>query len=79
MQSYPMIAAENGVEGRVIIQFVVNEEGDATNAEVIRSVDINLDKEALRVIRSLPKFKPGKQRGKAVKVYYIAPINFQLQ
>ncbi len=77
--NYPMIASENGVEGKVLVQFVVDEEGKVTNAEIIRSVDVNLDREALRVIGTLPKFKPAKQRGKAVKVYYIAPINFVLK
>ena len=76
---YPTIAQENGVEGKVIIRFVVDEEGKATNAEVIRPVDTNLDKEALRVINMLPKFKPGKQRGKAVKVYYVSTITFRLE
>jgi protein TonB len=77
--NYPMIARENGVQGKVLIQFVVDEQGNATKAEIIRSVDANLDKEALRVITTLPKFKPGKQRGKAVKVYFVAPINFVLE
>ncbi len=76
---YPRIAAENGVEGKVIIRFVVDEQGNATNAEVIRPVDNNLDKEALRVINKLPKFRPGKQRGKAVKVYYLSTITFRLE
>lgn len=76
---YPMIARENGVQGKVLIQFIVDEEGNATKAEIVRSVDANLDKEALRVIKTLPKFKPGKQRGKAVKVYFMAPINFVLE
>lgn len=76
--NYPAIASENGVEGKVLIQFVVDEQGNVTNAEVIRSVDANLDKEALRVIKTLPKFKPGRQSGKAVKVYYVSPINFML-
>ena len=77
--NYPTIAQENGIDGKVIIRFVVNEEGKATNAEVIRSVDTNLDREALRVINILPKFKPGKQRGKAVKVYYVSTITFRLE
>jgi protein TonB len=57
----------------------VNEQGTASGAEILRGVDASLDKEALRVISSLPKFKPGKQRGRPVKVYYNALINFQLQ
>ena len=77
--NYPTIAEENGIQGKVIIKFVVDEQGSATNAEVIRPVDVNLDKEALRVIKMLPKFKPGKQRGKAVKVYYVSTITFRLE
>jgi protein TonB len=76
---YPPIAQENGVQGKVYVQFVVDVDGSITNAKVPRSVDPALDKEALRVINSLPKWKPGKQRGKAVKVSYTVPINFQLQ
>jgi len=76
---YPVIAQENGIQGKVYVKFIVNKEGKAVNAEVSRPVDASLDKEALRVINSLPKFKPGKQRGKPVQVYYTAVINFQLQ
>lgn len=77
--NYPVIAQENGIKGKVYVKFVVNEEGKASGAEIIRGVDTSLDKEALRVINSLPKFKPGKQRGRPVKVYFSAVINFQLQ
>jgi protein TonB len=63
----------------VYVKFVVNEQGLVSNAEILRGVDASLDKEALRVINSLPDFKPGKQRGRPVKVYYNAVINFQLQ
>jgi protein TonB len=76
---YPVIAQENGIQGRVYVKFVVNEEGKVSDGEIMRGVDPSLDKEALRVINSLPKFKPGKQRGKPVKVYYNAQITFQLQ
>jgi len=76
---YPVIAQENGIQGKVYVNFVVNKEGKAVNAVVSRPVDPSLDKEALRVISSLPRFKPGKQRGKPVQVYYTALINFQLQ
>ncbi len=76
---YPVIAQENGIQGKVYVKFVVNEQGVASGAEILRGVDASLDKEALRVINSLPKFKPGKQRGRPVKVYYNAVINFQLQ
>lgn len=76
---YPVIAQENGVQGKVYVKFVVNEQGKVSNGEVLRGVDLSLDKEALRVINSLPDFKPGKQRGKPVKVFYNAVINFKLQ
>lgn len=76
---YPVIAQENGIQGKVYVKFVVDEMGDVSNAEVLRPVEASLDKEALRVINSLPRFKPGKQRGKPVKVYYNAQITFQLQ
>ncbi len=76
---YPVIAQENGIQGKVYVKFVVNEQGVASGAELLRGVDPSLDKEALRVIGSLPKFKPGKQRGRPVKVYYNAVINFTLQ
>ncbi|GAP68410.1 TonB family C-terminal domain [Bacteroidales bacterium 6E] len=76
---YPQIAQENGIQGRVYIQFVVDRDGSVTQASVARGVDPSLDKEALRVVNSLPKWKPGMQRGKPVKVSYTVPINFQLQ
>ncbi len=76
---YPVIAQENGIQGKVYVKFVVNELGKVSNGEILRGVDTSLDNEALRVINSLPNFKPGKQRGKPVKVFYNAVINFQLQ
>ena len=76
---YPTIAQENGVQGRVIIQFVVNQDGSIVDPVVMRSVDPYLDKEALRVIKTMPKWKPGKQRGKAVRVKYTVPVTFKLQ
>ena len=76
---YPQIAQENGIQGRVYIQFVVDKDGSVTQASVARGVDPSLDKEALRVVNSLPKWKAGMQRGKPVKVSYTVPINFQLQ
>lgn len=76
---YPQIAQENGIQGRVYVQFVVDRDGSITNASVARGVDPSLDKEALRVVNSLPKWKPGMQRGKPVKVSYTVPINFVLQ
>ena len=76
---YPTISQENGVQGRVIIQFVVNRDGSIVDPVVVRGVDPYLDKEALRVISTMPKWKPGKQRGKAVRVKYTVPVMFRLQ
>jgi protein TonB len=76
---YPVIAQENGIQGRVICQFVVNRDGTIVDIEVVRSVDPSLDKEAVRVIKSMPKWSPGKQRGKPVRVKYTLPVNFRLQ
>jgi periplasmic protein TonB len=76
---YPVIAAENGIQGKVYVQFVVDKDGGISNARVARGVDPSLDQEALRVVNSLPKWKPGMQRGKPVRVSYTVPINFQLQ
>ena len=75
---YPQISQENGVQGRVIIQFVVNADGTIVDPVVVRGVDPYLDKEALRVIKLMPKWKPGKQRGKAVRVRYTQPVLFRL-
>ncbi len=77
---YPVIAQENGIQGRVICQFVVNKDGSIVDVEVVRSGgDQSLDREAVRVIKSMPKWKPGKQRGKPVRVKYTLPVNFRLQ
>jgi len=76
---YPEIAAENGISGRVIVQFAVNKTGTVVDATIVRSIDPALDKEAIRVVMSSPKWTPGKQRGKAVKVLFTFPINFVLQ
>ena len=76
---YPVIAQENGIQGRVICAFVVNRDGSVVDAEVLRGVDPSLDKEALRVIGTMPKWSPGKQRGKPVRVKYTVPITFRLQ
>ena len=76
---YPVIAQENGVQGKVYVNFVVDKEGRVTNARVIRSVDPSLDKEALRVVNSLPRWKPGKQQGAPVRVAFSVPISFVLQ
>lgn len=76
---YPVIAQENGIQGKVYVTFVVGKDGSVANARIARGVDPSLDKEALRVVNSLPKWKPGKQRGKPVNVSYTVPINFVLQ
>ena len=77
---YPVIAQENGIQGRVVCQFVVNKDGSIVDVVVVRSSgDASLDKEAVRVINSMPKWKPGKQRGKPVRVKYTVPVNFRLQ
>ena len=75
----PEIAKENGVQGRVTLQFTVEADGRVTNVRVLRGVDESLDKEAVRVVSSSPKWKPGKQRDRAVKVTYTFPVIFQLR
>ena len=75
---YPTISQENGVQGRVIVQFVVNRDGSIVDPVVVRGVDPYLDKEALRVIQMMPKWKPGKQRGKAVRCSFNLPVRFKL-
>ena len=76
---YPEIAAENGISGKVYVQFAVNSKGEVVDAIVVRGVDPALDKEAIRVVMSSPQWAPGKQRGKPVKVQFTFPINFVLQ
>ncbi len=76
---YPVIAQENGIQGRVFVKFVIGADGSVSNVEVARPFDPNLDKEAVRVVKSMPKWSPGKQRGKPVRVSYTVPINFVLQ
>ena len=75
---YPEIAKENGLSGKVFVQFVINQKGEIENVKIARGVDPALDKEAIRVVQSLPKWKPGSQRGKPVRVSFTVPINFQL-
>ncbi len=77
--SYPVIAAENGVEGRVILGFVVGPDGSVTDVEIIRSLDPACDKEAIRVVKQMPKWIPGKQNGHPVYVYYTLPVLFKLR
>ena len=76
---YPVVAQENGIQGRVTCTFVVNRDGTIVDAQVVRGIDPALDKEALRVINSMPKWKPGKQRGKPVRVKFTLPVTFRLQ
>jgi len=76
---YPEIAKENGVQGRVTMQFTVNPDGSVSNVKVLRGVDTSLDQEAVRVIQMSPKWVPGKQRDRAVKVTYTFPVIFQLR
>jgi len=75
---YPEVARENGIQGRVYVQFVVNGRGKVEQVKVARGVDPTLDKEAMRIIETLPSWQPGKQRGKPVKVSFTVPINFKL-
>lgn len=76
---YPEVAKENGVQGRVVLSFIVDTDGSVKNVQVLRGVDPSIDKEAVRVVSSSPKWKPGRQRDKAVKVKYNFPLNFQLR
>ena len=76
---YPTMAMENNIQGRVIVQFVVTKTGAIGEVKVVRSVDRDLDREAVRVCKSLPKFTPGKMNGQAVNVWYTLPVSFKLQ
>ena len=75
---YPAIAKEYNITGKVYVSFIVDKSGSVTNVKIVRGVDKNLDAEAMRVVKSLPKYKPGKQRGKSVRVMLTIPINFTL-
>ena len=77
--NYPPMAAENGVQGKVVVQFVVDKTGRVGEVKVVRSVDKDLDREAARVCKSLPKFTPGRQNGHPVSVWYTLPVSFKLQ
>ena len=76
---YPVVAQENGVQGRVTVSFVVERDGSITDVHVVRSVDPSLDREAARVISSMPNWQPGKQNGSAVRVKFNVPVQFKLQ
>jgi protein TonB len=76
---YPVIAEENGIQGRVICTFVVERDGSITDVRIAKSVDPSLDKEAMRVVSKMPRWIPGKQNGSAVRVKYTLPVTFRLQ
>ena len=76
---YPQIARETGIQGRVFVGFVIEPDGSVSNVKVLRGIGGGCDEEAMRVVKSMPKWKPGKQRGKAVRVSYMLPVNFKLQ
>ena len=76
---YPKEAQEKGLQGRVITAFIIRKDGSIDDIKVMRGIDPLLDKEALRVVQSMPKWEPGEQRGEAVSVRYILPIQFKLQ
>jgi protein TonB len=76
---YPPVAAENGIEGTVVVGFVVERDGSISNVNVLRSPDPSLSKEAVRVVKSMPKWNPGMQNGSPVRVKYNVPVKFKLQ
>ena len=76
---YPPVAEENGIQGRVVVTCVIDHDGSVTDVKVVKSVDPSLDKEALRVVKRMPKWEPGRQNGKTVRVKYTMPVNFKLQ
>ena len=76
---YPAICRENNIQGRVIVQFVVDKTGRVGEVKLVRTVDKDLDNEAVRVCKSLPKFTPGRQNGQPVSVWYTLPVTFKLQ
>ncbi len=75
---YPVIAQENGIQGSVVLRFVVGKNGEVSNVQVLRSLDPSCDKEAIRVVKSMPRWVPGKQNGNPVLVYYTLPVRFKL-
>ena len=76
---YPIVAEENGVQGRVLVSFVIKKDGSLSNVRVVKSVDPALDKEAVRLIKSMPKWSPGKEKGQFVNVKFTVPVTFRLQ
>jgi protein TonB len=77
--NYPPKAAKNNIEGNVIVQFVVKKDGSIGEVKVVHSLEKDLDKEAVRVVKSLPKFTPGRHDGQAVSVWYTLPVSFKLK
>jgi protein TonB len=75
---YPKEASKDGIQGRVVVQFVVEKDGSISEVEVIKKVNEHLDAEAVRVVNAMPKWKPGKQKGETVRVKYTLPISFRL-
>lgn len=76
---YPEAARENEIQGRVFVGFIVEEDGSVSNVKILRGIGYGCDEEAIRLVNSLPKFKPGKQRGKPIRVHYTLPIVFELK
>ena len=76
---YPKDATEQGIQGRVVVQFIVEKDGSPSNAKVVKSVSQSLDEEALRVVRAMPKWTPGQQRGQNVRAQFTLPVTFRLQ
>ena len=77
--TYPAAAAENGIQGKVVVKFVVDEHGNVSDVQVVRSVDPSLDREAVNTVKRMPKWNPGMQNGQPVKVWYTLPVTFKLQ
>ena len=76
---YPEAAAQNDIQGRVIVKFVVEKDGSIGDATIVKGVDKDLDREALRVVKKMPKWQPGKNNGVAVRSYFTLPVSFRLQ
>jgi protein TonB len=75
---YPKVAMDNGIQGKVYVQFIINPYGDVVNAKIVRGIGTDCDEEALRVVKAMPRWIPGKQNGKIVSVYYNLPIKFTI-
>ncbi|MHB1276920.1 MAG: energy transducer TonB [Bacteroidia bacterium] len=75
---YPPLAQENGIQGKVMVEFIVDEQGKITNAKVVKGIGFGCDEAALKVVNKMPRWSPGKQRNKAVRVRFVLPIKFQL-